>query len=405
MQSLCRSTRSPTESYLQCLFTAVPDENYCALHQSYANNTDYINCNNKYLENELRIDTLSVSRTTNGVEILKNTITKLEKEPNPIYYLHELDTVIAKPTNKIYTKPTQTLPEQKIKTVSENYQTNELDLEVKLLIMINDITCADILPGLIGPVFDDVTLSEDQGDPVSMDKFWEFEDNVKISTESINKYYLFSYRDSRRKVRCFTVFTLYDMCISENFVHPITTEPISEEDVTRGKELIKLYSTKLNLFNTHGTITMGSEYKLKNKVGQLFNQFHAHSIFFDESWLISITEDDKLYTVIRETSRLVESNITHINPKLRSIQDIFKESVPKCVYQKGKGKTNYVEVETKEKQEFTHILKEYLLRYWEELFKASSKNNQYPIWIIGLALSAVNPQVKDKFPGLDSMLG
>jgi len=416
--SICQSIKSPTEPHDQCLFPAKPGKKYCGLHLSYANVTDYThnmtNMNNNQPSN-----------------ISPNTSPDIKKEQsNPIFSSYVLSNISSnvssdnnqpdtKTTSCRSTKPTKKIPpkkifatpkEQQTKTIIDTYQTNENDLEVKLLIMINDDECLEKITKLIGPCFNDVTLSEDQEDPVTMDKIWTYQNGIKVGTD-INKYHLFSYVDSKSKIRCLTVFTLYDMIQSNDLVHPITTEPIPEPDVIRAKELIDLYTAKLNLFNCQSDTIMSPEYKLKNKISQLFKRFHIHSIFFEESWLTSITDEDKLFRIIKETDRLVKSNIKSINPNVKNI-DVFlnvpqkrTHTVKKKNIKSGKKYDSDDDDEDKSKSTYLILLKEYIQTNWEKLINsADNENNQIPIWIIAHGLSFVVPDVKIKYPELELMI-
>ncbi|RYX78500.1 hypothetical protein EON71_01125, partial [bacterium] len=138
-------------------------------------------------------------------------------------------------------------------SIKQNYNTtfenNEADLKIKLLILTNEYKSNNILDNLIGPVFYSITDCEDEMDPVTFDIFWKIIDGVKVDIYK-NKYFLFSYYDSTKLLRCLTVFTLFDMYTSNNFIHPTTMEPIPDEDIIRAKFLIKIYSIELNLFST-----------------------------------------------------------------------------------------------------------------------------------------------------------
>lgn len=404
--SICQSIRSPSEPHVQCLFRAKPGKNYCGLHLSYANITDY-----------------SKAAWTN-VTNTKPTIIK--EEPNPIYshvVLSESNpsltpfkppTSLSKripanqcpikkyPIKKYPINKSSTPKEQQTKTIIDTHQTNENELEVKLLIMINDDESAEKIAKLIGPCFNNITLSEDEEDPVTMDKIWEWVDGVKVGT-SINKYYLFSYVDSKNKIRCMTVFTLNDLLQSGDPTHPITTEPIPEPDIIRARELIDLYATKLNLFEAQSDIILSPIYRLKNKIGILFKKFHALSIFFEEEWLTSITSEDKLFRIITETKRLVNNNIRSINVRATHI-DIFSNVPKRAILVRVKKPIKY-DLEDDETNTDHTSLKEYIVDGWDKLIKsADNENNQIPIWIIAHGLSYVVPAVKMKYPDLELMI-
>lgn len=380
---LCKSIKSTNESHTQCLFQAMPGKKYCILHSSYCTTTDYVNSSKMIV----------TDNQPNNIIV---------EEVNPI-----LSTIILHSGTNAHNSSPETesiksrsialpiLKEQQNKTVSDIYQTNENDLEVKLLIMINDDECLEKIIRLIGPVFNDITLSEDQEDPWTMDIIWTQNNGVRTATD-INKYYLFSYFDSDKKIRCLTVFTLHTMVVKDDFTHPLTMETIPKKDIIRAKELIDMYTVKLNLFKGQVDSVLSPEYNLKNKISKLFKRFHRNSIYFEEDWLININDEDKLLKIIRETDRLVKNNIQSINSSIKNL-DLFADLPKKNI--------NKEKLTDTEKLSDLIILKECICDNWEKMVKlADSELNQLPIWIIAHSLSPFVPEIKNKFENLELML-
>ncbi len=212
--------------------------------------------------------------------------------------------------------------EQRAQTIETVNRELEDELEMKLLILANEDEYSEKISNLIGPVFSDITLSEDQEDPITFDQIWEYVDGKKIPSK-INKYYLFSYHDSKNKIRCMTIFSIYNMLQTENYLHPSTLEEIPQKDIDRAKELIELYSEKINLFTNSSEHEMTPEYAMKNKIGKLFKKFHIHSIYFEDKWLLAVDNKSDLYKIITETRKLVTNNVKTINPSLKNL-DLFK---------------------------------------------------------------------------------
>jgi hypothetical protein len=376
---LCQATKNLSDTKNQCLFQAETGKKYCGLHLSYENVVDYVNKTPKTLIQD------------------KRNLVDLQEILNPIFVSHTISPQKIPDNRKVVTKkPTKSTPvEQKTETIINTYQDNENELEVKLLIMINDEEHLEKLSTLIGPVFNDPTISEDQQDPVTMDQIWKIENGIKVA--NANKYYLFSYFDSKSKIRCFSVFSLYEMLQIDDLVHPLTTEPIPPEDIVRARELIDLYDTKLNLFQTRSDLDVSPEHKLKNRINKLFRKFHVHSIYFEESWLLNIADVDKLLKIIKETGGLIKSNLASINRKLKNT-NIFTNAPRRPIPPKNK---EGVKITT----EYIFDLKEYIVDNWEELITVTDNtNNQVPIWIIAHGLSFVVPDVKSKFPNLELMI-
>ncbi|MEM3062488.1 MAG: hypothetical protein QW303_02935, partial [Nitrososphaerota archaeon] len=196
---------------------------------------------------------------------------------------------------------------------------------------------------------------------------------------------------SKGKVRCLTVFTVYHMISHNNYVHPVTKEPIPEKDIQRAKELVNLYRTKLGLFKEQNDGSYSLEYRLRNRLNKLFNRFHVYNIYLEDSWLLSISDADKLFDIIEETRLLISNNIDAINPNL--IRNSFFQ---KKRIRYNKNSSTY-EVNLLK-------LKEYIVIEWEGLVDAAnSPQNQIPIWIIVSGLSIIVPEVRQKYPNVEVM--
>lgn len=385
--NICMSIRSRNEPHLRCLLRARDGEKYCPLHLSHKHIIEFIvpvnhidediNHNQNEINDSFAKSNSSVYREISLIKpIIQNINTQFNKNKND-------------KNNTIY--------EQKKSTLENTNKENEDDLEIKLLILVND-THYDNIAELIGPVFNDITQSEDEYDPITYDKIWTYNQGVKIPA-SVNKYYLFSYQDSKNRVRCLTIFTIYDMIKNGNTVHPITMEPIPEKDIERANRLIDLYKTKIGLFKE--TSELSEEFKLKNRLTKLFKQFQIHNIYFEEKWLLDLDNIDAFYKIITETGKLVYNNIKNINPTMKEFK-IFRER-KKSVHFKTKNKSPNDKYSMGKEDKFD--LQEYIVGEWEKLIEATNNpQNQLPIWIIALGLSNVIPEVKQKYPDLEMML-
>lgn len=382
-KKICASIRSSDEPYLRCLMNSKSGEKYCPMHLSQKKIIDF----NMVEKEDISELDIKLSKPTKIVtnNIIKKISLNMPNYPKQQKIIKQEQVPI---TDSI-------MHEQKVSTIEKSHKENEDELEIKLLILVNEEYC-DKIAELIGPVFQDVTLSEDEQDPVTYDEIWTINDGMKVPS-SINKYYLFSYIDSKGKIRCLTIFTVYNMIKENNFIHPITMEQIPEVDIQRAKQLIDLYETKIGLFKKDESI-FSPEFKLKNRLLKLFKQFHIHNIYLEENWLLSVNDKGDLYKIIKETEKLVSNNIKSINPNLHNFK-IFQKIEPK--YSKSsKNKTiNMNDDDTILK------LQEYIVDEWEKLIGAADNpQNQIPIWILASGLSFVVPQVKQKYPDLEIML-
>ncbi len=371
----CRSIRSAEESHLPCSLNAKNGEKYCAIHLGDKNITEYkpLYTDYMYESNELdNFDNKYERQIFKKKRLLDNMITTI-----PIK-----DTSIT--SNETVDK-NETMYEQRTSTIEHQYQDTEDNLATKLLILIND-EYGEKISKLVGPVFDDVTLSEDDMDPVTFDPIWTIENGIKIAA-SINKYYLFSYIDSKCKIRCLTIFTIHNMINDGNITHPKTGEEIPEKDLDRAKELINFYHKKIRLFSCE---TVSSpEFKLKNDCTLLFKKFHIHNIFIEEKWLLDIESIKDLYQIISQTDKLISNNIRAINPKLKMLH-LFKKK----------------QIENKKSNDDTILnIKRYIIDQWTDLINAADSNdNQIPIWILATGLSYVVPEVIKKYPDIENIL-
>lgn len=375
--SFCASIKSSQEPHLRCLLKVKGNQKYCPLHMSQKNVVDY--SPSKNLDDIEFASMLKMEQ----IRLFKNKV-RVNPVIKKISLVHQDSS--EKDNKNIEDKKNEitTLHEQKLSTLTKSHKKNEEDLDVKLLILVNTSEFSERIADLIGPIFKDINVTEDEQDPVTLDQLWKYSNGVRVGA-LVNKYYLFSYIDSKGKVRCLTIFTLYHMIIHNDYVHPVTKESIPEKDIQRAKELVNLYRTKLGLFKEQDDGNYSLEYRLQNRLNKLFNRFHVYNIYLEDSWLLSISDSDKLFDIIEETRKLVSNNIDTINP-------IFKKKRIKYNKNSPTYEVNLLK------------LKEYIVLEWEKLIDAvSSPQNQIPIWIIVSGLSLVVPEVKQKYPNVEIM--
>jgi hypothetical protein len=388
IKNICASIRSTNEPHLRCLMRTKNNEKYCAIHLSQKNIIDF----NLVDEDILDLD-IKISEPT---KIITNSITrKLSLTTSNRSQQNTMNQIIK-------TEKESTMHEQKVSTIENSLRENEDELEIKLLILVNDEYC-DKITELIGPVFQDVTLSEDEQDPVTFDEIWTLKDGKKIPS-SMNKYYLFSYIDSKGKIRCLTIFTIYNMIKENNFIHPVTMETIPDEDIKRAKQLIDLYETKIGLFKEDNS-NLSPEFKLKNRLTKLFKQFHTHSIYLEENWFLTLKQKSELFKIIKETEKLISNNIKSINPNLHNFKIFQKKDETKYIQGNKKVKKGKKNESDNDDDNSIFGLQEYIVTEWERLIQAADNSqNQIPIWILASGLSFVVPQVKQKYPDLEIMM-
>lgn len=376
--SICASIRSNKEPHLRCLLRTKNNNKYCPMHLLQNNIVEY---QYSSFDEDILIRDEKINATINNNN--NETNNEIIKKINIDDLLAPKRILQKESSSKLKNKTDITIYEQKKSTVENDYQETEDDLEIKLLIIANDEKYVNTISKLIGPVFSDITISEDEQDPITYDKIWIIE-NGKKKAAAINKYYLFSYIDSNNKIRCMTIFTINDMIENDDFIHPLTMEKIPDQDINRAKQLVEFYKTKIGLFKEN-EIIQTPEYKLSNRINRLFKKFHTHSIYFEEKWLMDLDDEEQLYKIIKETEKIISANYKLINPNLTTL---------KLFQIKKNSKYDDAIID----------LKEYIVDQWEKLIDASSgPENQLPIWILASGLSSVVSDIKQKYPNVELM--
>jgi len=378
----CASVMNRSEQQHRCLFEVGPEGKFCFLHLLETNPIVYSGD-----ITEIPTERGVVVEPVNPV-IIKTSVSQTmsnEEIPDAKYE----KSAIGKKSKKVDDHTPPLIHEHMSDFVNKNYEENEAELVVKLLILVNDEEYIDKIPALIGSVYNDVTLSDDEVDPMTLDPIWYMTPKGRVPAQ-VNKYFLFSYVDDMNKVRCLTVFTIYDMIISNNYIHPITMVKIPDRDIRRAKKLIQLYKTKLGMFKDTDESSWTPEFKLKNKLNKIFSKYHIHNIYLEDKWLISIMDSQKLQKIIHESEKIVNNSVRSINPKLTNFR-LFNKP-PKQINKDCS-------------EDYILGLKEFIVSEWEKLVDAADNiQNQLPIWIIAAGLSLVIPEVGEKYPNLDLML-
>jgi hypothetical protein len=249
--------------------------------------------------------------------------------------------------------------------------------DIKTLLLIRN--CPNIKE-LIGPVFDDITLSEDDSDPITMQTFWTEIDGKRHATNETNKYFLFSYKDSKNKIRCLSINTICDMINNAIYTHPITQELIEYDDIQRAIKLIEIFK-KINFFETEKELT---EQKIKSMTLELFHRFKIQGIELESQWftglnfqlLVKFTKD--LYNICR-------ANIQIIDPVKQF--NLFS----------NKGES----YESNITNEYLLKLKANVLIELNELLDLpKNKNNTIPYYIVVGSLANIVPKLKESYPDL-----
>jgi hypothetical protein len=251
-------------------------------------------------------------------------------------------------------------------------------MNIKITIIINNYEDQNKLKALIGPIFNDITLSEDEMDPISLTPFWTLSENGTRIPTNINKYFLFSYFDSQNKIRCFYIYTIHDLIKQNMLYHPVTQEPFDKKTLDRASELINIYFNELGINMSHD-INKTLKEKLIAKTTEVFQKINKEGIIIDEAWFINLSKQD-VSKFHKELKTLVEQNIP--NKKLHVFKTINEKEGNKKI-----GPMN---------------LKMKIIKNIDQFLELSKENNMFNICALILitALTIVSPGAKEKYPDI-----
>ena len=255
----------------------------------------------------------------------------------------------------ISTSPKTERLKDSISGFNESYQKVS---DIKMMIFKNSIKKIDQYYDLIGPVYNDLTVSEDNSDPISMETFWKIIDGKKVvlHTETFD---LFSYKDKDGMVRCLTIQTLCDM--KDNLIHPLTGEEFPDEAKERAKKLIKIYTDVVLIDN----IDIPEKSLLESKIVELFQELNIIGISLDSQIFVQLS-DIQLANFVENFKKLTKNNISN--------EFIFKNSFDKMII-------------LDDLKEFITIHKKTHL-------------HQIACWLIVSALHVVSQEVRAKYPDI-----
>merc|ERR1719261_2266622 len=161
-----------------------------------------------------------------------------------------------------------------------------------------------------GPAYSDFTLCDDAVDAVSQDRIWNTNDDGKrVASTEVD--YLFSWEEKvgRRKfIRGLSVGSMSRMMSASNgaqLTHPVSGIRISDDDLARAKEMIRLLETAGKIEPPQDDFANLAEAdltddKLRHFATSVCQLFSAQgSIYIDETAFLSLTHS-QLATVISE---------------------------------------------------------------------------------------------------------
>ena len=235
---------------------------------------------------------------------------------------------------------------------------------------------------LIGPVYDDITLSFDPKDVISQIEFWEIDNKNNRIPLYNNKNHLVSYYDSEKRLRCFEITTIIDMIDNNMLKHPITNENLPEEFINRSKDLNNLL-IKNDMIEEKVVI----EKTIEDLAFDLFQKLGNGDIYLDKKYFLDLSIDklDKLYYETREfyfsnissSDRVLIENNSKIFIKSRSdLRNDFGNDISK--------------------------IQKYIIENFMFILTNCTNNTEYIVkYIILAGLNLVIPEVKEKYPDFE----
>lgn len=155
----------------------------------------------------------------------------------------------------------------------------------------------------VGPVFDNLLISDDNSDAISMVVFWEIVDGKKKQIHPTT-YDLFSYHDVNKKIRCFAIQTICDMIKNGvPLIHPMTCEDFPPEAKERANKFAKIYSEIVYVSD----IGLSENQIIDSKIINIFSELNTIGISLDSQIFKNIINNPNEFC--EQFKKLVKNNL------------------------------------------------------------------------------------------------
>jgi hypothetical protein len=237
----------------------------------------------------------------------------------------------------------------------------------------------EYLKKLTGPVYENITKSDDNLDPITQDVFWE---NNKQKIGNIDTLFLFSYLDSQNFIRCFHILSLRDMFDEDIYTHPITGEKINNEIILLAKEKINFMEKNRLIERKNKNNDILNEQKIKFKILDVFQKMSYFNIYMEEDWFIDL-DLNSCHKLYKEMSMIwnENKNLVSVNFDNNSILNVNKN-----IYHKF----NKLEIQNILIDDFNKLITGGLVE----------SDKRFASWLIVHAFTYVSDKVKKAFPDL-----
>jgi hypothetical protein len=212
---------------------------------------------------------------------------------------------------ELQTKKKHIIINDKIETInyydSHYIKQKSYDINYKNMIEFKNLSDSQILDIVSGPAFNNPLISQNDIDPISLEKIWYIENGIKVKANDIQDIFLFSYKDKNDFIRCFNINTIKELFNQNIFKNPETSLDFPEKVITYAK-------IKINLLENMGVMKLKNENilltkrKVKNMTYNTFFKFQKFSIFLEDKYFLNL-KIPELLKLYHETKDFYKQNI------------------------------------------------------------------------------------------------
>jgi len=186
---------------------------------------------------------------------------------------------------------------------------------------------------LSGPAYNNICLSNDHIDIISLETLWKYDDNnIKVEACEFDKELIFSYVDNGY-IRCFNIKSLYNLIINGIYNDPYTNKPFDESIIDKINKKVKLLMDSGVSFDD--TLELTAEQNINLKITEIFFKYDKFGLYLDINIFKSFTKIDinkiynegrKIWKAFKEDNSLLAHkiipNLIGFNENLSDIDDL-----------------------------------------------------------------------------------
>ncbi len=154
---------------------------------------------------------------------------------------------------------------------------------------------------LSGPAFNNICLSHDPIDIVSLEVLWEEENGTRVDKCEFDKALVFSYTDGEL-IRCLNIRTLYSMFKNDLYLDPFTNRPLCSKVIKRAKDKIAYLTNKGVPMEVKDEFQLTKEKELDLRILEVFQKFTQLGFFLENGWLLELDVESLQKIYVEGTS-------------------------------------------------------------------------------------------------------